>query len=391
MKVFQINCDCGCYSTGRIVSDIAAFLEKNGDESVIAYGRDYKETGVKSIKVGTKLGVYFHAFFARLTDSCGLHSVRATQNLIKSIIEYSPDIIHLHNIHGYYVSYPKLFSFLKKYNRPVVWTLHDCWSFTGHCSHFATIDCNKWKRGCHNCPLKNDYPKSLLDFSRRNFGLKRKYFTCLENVTLVTPSNWLSGLAKQSFLSKYQIETINNGINSKSFQRNKTDIFKKYGCETKKVLLGVASTWTAKKGLNDFVKLSALITSDYQIFLVGLSKHQISRLPQTIKAIEKTFDTSELVELYSSSFAFLNLTYEDTYPTVNLEAQCCGLPVITYRTGGSVESVPKSQVVEQGDLQAIINLIESGKRLELIDTRHFDKNNMMFDYYELYKRVLTKL
>lgn len=391
MKILQINCDCGCYSTGKIVSDISLFLNNAGEKSIAAYGRNYKDSGIETIRIGNTIGVYFHAFFARMFDSCGLHSKAATKKLIKQIIGFSPDIIHLHNIHGYYLNYPLLFAFLKEYKKPVVWTLHDCWSFTGHCSHFEMSKCDKWENGCYGCPLKKEYPKSFLDFSKRNYSLKKKYFTSLKNMVLVTPSNWLSNLAKRSFLSKYQVMTINNGINTKLFCNNKTSVFQKYGCGAKRVLLGVASTWTAKKGLDDFVKLSELITSDYQIFLVGLSKRQISKLPSKIKAVEKTFDSSELAEIYSSSFVLLNLTYEDTYPTVNLEAQCCGLPVITYRTGGSVESVPKRQVVEQGDLKSVINLIESNQSLELADTRYFDKSNMILSYFELYRNILTKL
>lgn len=390
MRIFQINCDCGCYSTGKIVSDISSYLSIKKDDNIVAYGRDYKDVGIESVRIGNKIGVYFHALLSRIFDSCGLHSKIATKKIIKKIVEFSPDIIHLHNIHGYYVNYPLLFSFLEKYNKPVVWTLHDCWPFTGHCSHFETIGCNKWKTGCYNCHLKKEYPKSFVDFSRRNYSLKKRYFSSIHNLTLVSPSSWLCELLKKSFLSKYPIEIINNGIDLTSFHLNKTQIFSKYSCETKKVLLGVASTWTKKKGLDDFIKLSTMISSNFQIFLVGLSKRQISKLPKNIKAIEKVFNVSELVELYSSSFVFLNLTYEDTYPTVNLEAQCCGLPVITYRTGGSTESVPESQTVEQGDLRSIVKIIESNKELKLIDVRSFGKEKMVANYYKLYKSILRK-
>lgn len=387
MRVFQINVDCGCYSTGKIASDLAESLEKEGAESIVAYGREYRETGIRSYKIGDKFGIYYHYFMSKLFDDAGLHSSFATKKLIKKIVQYNPDIIHLHNIHGYYINYKVLFEFLKRFNKPVVWTLHDCWPFTGHCAYFDYVGCNKWKRECRKCQQLKTYPSSyFLDNSKNNYNVKKEIFSSLDNLTIVTPSKWLAHLVQESFLGTKTVRVIHNGIDTEMFFPNPTNIYqKKYGID-RKIVLGVATPWSERKGLKDFIQLSRKLNEEYCIFLVGLSKKQIKQLPDSVYGIEKTLDVHELIELYSSAYVFLNLTYEDNYPTTNIEAQACGTPVISYRTGGSVESCIESQIVEQGDVETVAKMIEK-ESLVVKNDLQISKTDMLKSYIELYRSI----
>lgn len=387
MKVFQINVDCGCYSTGKIASDLAKSLEKEGAESIVAYGREYKETGIKSYKIGNKFDIYYHFAMSKLFDDVGLHSCFVTKKLIKRIINYNPDIIHLHNLHGYYINYKILFEFLRKYSKPVVWTLHDCWPFTGHCAYFDYCGCNKWKNECSKCQQLKTYPSSYLkDNSKNNYYLKKKLFSSLDNLIIVTPSEWLANLVKESFLNDKIVKVIHNGIDTDIFFPCPTNIYKeKYGIKSK-IILGVATPWSERKGLKDFIKLSRKLNKEYSIFLVGLSKKQIKLLPDNVYGIEKTLDVHELIELYSSADVFLNLTYEDNYPTTNIEAQACGTPVISYKTGGSIESCVESQIVEKGDIEALSKMILKDNLVIKSDLK-ISKMDMLKSYIELYKSI----
>lgn len=279
-----------------------------------------------------------------------------------------------------------------KSQKPVFWTLHDCWSFTGHCCHFDVIKCDKWKNGgCYDCPQKSGYPKSLfLDRSKTNFKKKKKLFTSVKNLTIITPSEWLAGKVRESFLSEYPIKVINNGIDVSVFKPTPSDFKKRYGIENKKIILGVASGWGRYKGFNDFIELSKRIDDNYKVVLVGVSKEQKKVLPANILGIERTDDTTELAEIYSAADVFVNPTYEDTYPTVNLEAQACGTPVVTYKTGGSPESVNMDygKVVEQGNLNELIFEIKQVSKKFEPDLSVYDKYEKYKEYISLYKEVL---
>ena len=286
MKVFQINVDCGCYSTGKIASDLASSLKSIGSDSIVAYGREFRETGIKCYRIGSKFDVYYHYAMSKVFDRTGLHSIASTKRLISVIKDYNPDILHLHNLHGYYINYELLFRFLKEYNKPVVWTLHDCWAFTGHCAYFDYAHCNKWKLQCKKCAQLRTYPSSLLfDNSADNYRRKKETFTSISNLTIVTPSNWLAKLVEESFLNKSSVRVIPNGIDISVFHNKPSNIYlTKYGV-AKRVVLGVATPWSERKGLKDFIKLSEIISDDYCVFLVGLSKKEIKKLPRQIIGI----------------------------------------------------------------------------------------------------------
>ncbi len=398
MKVLQINSVCGVGSTGRIATDLYKVMKENGIESKIAFGIGNAENIPQedAFKFGNKFDYYVHNAVSRITDRAGFYSKINTLKLLKFIKSYEPDIIHIHTIHGYYVNIEILFKFLKEYNKPVIWTLHDCWSFTGHCAHFDLIGCMKWKTQCYNCPIHREYPKSFTDNSRHIYRLKKQLFTGVENLTIVTPSQWLADLVKQSFFKDYNIKVINNGINLDVFKPIENDIKIKYQCENKYLILGVAFGWGKKKGLDVFVELSKRLDKNkYKIMLVGTDENIDKNLPDNIISIHRTQNQNELAKIYSAADLFVNPTREDTYPTVNMESLACGTPILTFNTGGSPEIIDETcgMVVEKDDIDSmyneIINICENNgftKEDCLKKSRMFDKNEKYRNYIELYNK-----
>lgn len=456
MKILLINSVCGTGSTGRICTDLAQQFEKEGHIVKIAYGRHAyvpKQFQKYAVRIGTDWDVKLHALQTRLFDTHGFGSKLATKKFLQWADQYNPDLVWLHNIHGYYINVEMLFAWLKsRPNMQVKWTLHDCWAFTGHCSHFTMVNCNKWKTRCEKCPQLYCYPASFIDNSKNNFDRKKAAFTGVKNMAIITPSKWLADLVKQSFLKEYPVEVVYNTIDKTIFKPTPSDFRQRYGLEGKKIILGVASTWDERKGLQDFIKLANMLDDNYAIVLVGLTDKQMKALPKQIKGLKRTnnaqdlatiysaadmfvnpskeeifgmttmeavacgvqktivyADTAceeiaqqafggsskiipqgvehiyeaitgqkyesagrggypfriiciprtntvmELVKIYSAADVFINPTYEDNYPTVNLEAQACGTPVITYDTGGAKETIytPNSKVIPTGEYKIV--------------------------------------
>lgn len=364
-KILQINVVVNSGSTGRIAEEIGKLAIAKGWQNYIAYGRNERPSQSELIRIGTDWDMKIHGLQTRLFDRHGLGSINATKQFVRKIEQINPDIIHLHNIHGYYLNYPILFEYLSSSNIPVVWTLHDCWPITGHCVYFDFIGCEKWKTQCYACPQKSTYPANYFqDRSNLNYLLKKELFSSLEKLTLVPVSEWLAKIMRDSFLKKKSIKVIHNGIDTDSFRPIPEDTIRnKYKLADKFVILGVASIWSPRKGLDDFIDLYKRLDSSYQIILVGLSKKQIKTLPSAIIGIERTESVNELAELYSESDVFLNPTYEDNFPTTNLESMACGTPVITYRTGGSPESINEDTglIIEKGNIEGLISAIEKIK------------------------------
>lgn len=394
MKVVHINAH-GDYSTGRIAR---AIMQQKSLDSSFFYTRDDIDEE-KSIKFYSNMGFKADLFLTRLFGMDSIWSFSNTRKMLRRLDEIKPDIIHLHNLHGFYINYIMLFKYIKKHNIKVVWTLHDCWSFTGHCAHFDYAGCDKWKSGCRKCPLyKQNYLKSwFFDNAFISYKLKERSFTGVKNMTIVTPSDWLAGLVKESFLNEYTIKTINNGINTSLFSPLPLNVYKSIWPKGKKVILAVSSAWGKLKGFDDIIELSKNISSDYALVVVGVNKAQKNILHQeNIIAIEKTANLNQLAELYSNSDAFINLTYEENYPTVHLEALCCGCPIITYNTGGCGESLDKTNgiMVKKGDLsgvlRAINDLTEKKLEREVISQRSkikFSYDNMVQKYLALYESI----
>lgn len=505
----MINVVCGIRSTGRICTDLAVALENQGHEVKIAYGREHVPDRYKkyAVRIGTDFDIKLHGIKARLFDDCGFGSRSATYRFIEWIRQYDPDIIHLHNIHGYYINIEILFEYLRKCGKKIIWTLHDCWAFTGHSAYCDAINCERWIAGCYSCPNIKEYPKSIMDFSKKNWRKKKALLSGIPCLTIVTPSMWLAGLVKKSFLAEYPINVIHNGIDVSKFYplendfRNfygidnkimllgkpvswendnvlkdyvelakrlpnnviivliglkeeqkkdlphniislrKTDSYKeleyindsadmiidlscrdkdtlthdvnlllehnykkigsryrdvndngywqnkkKLGLIGKKIIICIAAIWDKRKGLKDVLSLYGV--TNYKFIVVGLSSEQKNIMPYDIIGISRTDDIDELRKLYAISDVFVNPTYEDNFPTVNIESLCSGTPVISYQTGGSPESIGEcGLVVEKGNISSLREAIYTTK-ISVSKCKEqgnvFDKEFMIAKYLKTY-------
>ena len=377
MKVLQINTVCGSGSVGRITVDIYHILEKNGDSPLIAYGRRGAPDGLNTWKFGGKPDMAKHVLATFFKGEHGFSSAGQTRKLIRKIEDWDPDVIHLHNIHGFVLQTELLFSYLKKAGKPVVWTLHDCWPYTGHCAFYDYTGCEGWKSGCRNCrEYRRTYPYALFrNRTARNFERK-----------------------KQSFLGEYPVKVIPNGIDLENFSPGENDLREKLELNGKYVILGVANVWERRKGLTYFLDLAETLPEECRIVLAGLSKKQKRRLPSSVVGIERTSSVKELAEYYSMADVFVNATLEDNFPTTNLEALACGTPVITFDTGGSPESLDEScgRVVPKGDIralrQAILEERTHPKESKACRKRaeKYDKYGRFQEYAELYHSLTAR-
>lgn len=396
MKLLQINVTANSGSTGKIAEAIGQLAISRGWESWIAYGRGTPQSESRLIRIGNDWDMRWHGVETRLFDNHGLASRHTTRQFIKQIKEINPDIIHLHNIHGYFINYPLLFQFLQEWGGPVVWTWHDIWPMTGHCAFFGIDQCDEWKTGCHECKRKNVYPGSFLNNrSSRNFEDKRRAFSGLNNMTIVMVSDWLKEMKKDSFLREIPGVVIHNGIDLDVFSPEHSS------SKDKRYILAVANVWTREKGWDDIMSLREIISDDIEIIMVGLNDKQMANLPKGIKGFRRTQSLRELKTLYSNASAFINPTWGDNFPTTNIEALACGTPVITYRTGGSPEAIDSNTgiVVEQGDVQGLKKAIEtirtSSDRFtpELCRGRaekYFNQDDRFEEYFELYEKIINK-
>lgn len=395
-------------STGRIMQEIGELAMQHGWRSCIAYskGRD----GIKScqsevIPVGNKWSTIWHGLETRLFDRHGLASNEATRLFVKQIQELKPDVIHIHNIHGYFLNYQILFDFLAKSNIPVIWTVHDCWLYTGHCYYYSYAGCNKWQTGCGHCPQKREFPASwLIDRSHQNYEDKKQAFTSLpqDQLTIVPVSEWIREEMQHSFFRNNQFHVIHNGINTNIFNiYNPEQVKQKYGLNGKHILLGVASIWSREKGFDDCIQMADFLHPDEMLVLVGVRPEQQKKLKKNMLGIPRTENIHQLAELYAAADAFINPTWQDNYPTVNLEAIACGTPVVTYRTGGSIEAITDQTgfIVPQGNVKEMLEatrlISQRGKAYYQQPCRtyaleNFRKEDRYQDYLDLYDKLTER-
>ncbi len=383
-------------STGNIMLKTAKVARENGIEAYCYVPAQENMKPIEGLryfgniylrKISKKIA--FYAFAGRTTQY-------DTLKLLGMINQIKPDIIHLHNLHNETVNLRLLFNYIKKHNISVIWTLHDCWSFTGHCPYFDMTECNKWKTGCHACPQYRDYPQSKFDNSKRLWKLKKKWFTGIKDMTIITPSKWLANLVKQSYLSEYTVKVINNGIDLSVFQPTTSDFRKKYNIENKYIVLGVAFGWGKRKGFDVFIELASRLDDKYQIVLVGTDENADIKLPHNIISIHRTQNQTELAQIYTAADVFFNPTREDNYPTVNMESIACGTPVITFNTGGSPECINENTgiVIPQNDIDAAEKAIKKvcedkpfTEEMCLEKANSFDMNSKFMEYIELYQHI----
>lgn len=401
MKIVAIN-TVPVGSTGKIMLQIIQIARKHEHEAIAfathPFLRGYKDPKCFAEPL-RRYSTFFensiHFFLARFFGHNGCFSVFSTYRLIKKLKKISPDIVHLHNLHSSCINIKILFEYLKSCKVRVIWTLHDCWAFTGHCANYDMIQCSKWKTGCHHCSQYKAYPKSYIDDSKKMFARKTKWFTGISDLTIVTPSQWLADQVKQSFLKEYPVKVINNGIDLNVFQPTESDFRKKYHCENKYVLLGVAFGWGARKGLDVFVDLAKRLDERYQIVLVGTNEKTDKRLPENIVSIHRTQNQKELAEIYTASDLFVNPTREENFPTVNIESLACGTPIVSFRTGGSPEIFDETcgSVVEKDDIDGLLKEIDRisteqpfTKEACLARAKNFDMHDKFEEYVKLYEK-----
>ena len=365
MRYVQIN-TVPNGSTGAAMRRMAEERRAAGDDCWTMWGRGRAAGNDREFNFGSRAGTYADALLTRLDDRAGFHSKAATRRLLAKLDEIDPDVVHLHNLHGYYLNVEMLFGWLASHRCQVRWTLHDCWAFTGHCVHFQYVGCDRWRTGCHDCPQKRSYPASrLMDSSRRNWGDKLRLFSSVppERMTLVTPSHWLEGLVRESFLGGYPVEVRHNTVDTSVFKPTPSDFRERYGIGDRFVVLGVASPWTERKGLGDFFRLAGELDGRFAVVLVGLNARQrraFSRIKSTramFVGLGRTESKEELAAIYTVADVFFNPTREDNYPTVNLEAEACGTPVITYETGGCAETIDHFESSAVANYDEAFNLI----------------------------------
>lgn len=399
MRVISIN-SVNYGSTGNIMLGISCIARKHNFKAISCsqIGRSQKKNVPYNYPIGLIIEKNISSRINALTGQNGRLNILGTHMLLSCIHRYSPDLIHIHNLHNNYVNIPMLFDYAKKHNIPVIWTLHDCWSFTGQCPHFTMEKCDKWKTGCHNCSQYRQYPVAYVDRTKTMWQLKRKWFSGVQNMTIVTPSQWLADLVKQSYLKDYPVKVINNGIDLSIFKPIESTFREKFNITAKYIVLGVALGWGKRKGFDVFLELAKRLEQEYQIVLVGTDDNNDKQLPSNIISIHRTHNPQELAEIYSSADVLANPTREENYPTVNMEAIACGTPVVTFKTGGSPEIVDNTcgSVVPCDDIDAFEQEIRRvcSERPFSKDSclrrakEHFDMNERFEEYIELYKDIL---
>lgn len=396
MKVLQIN-SVPYGSTATISYNISKIAQKCGIECILAYGYSYHPQIARNnyIQIGNRYDKALHLILSKLTGLHGCFSHLYTYKFIRFIDKYKPDIIHVHNLHGWFINIPMLVHYINMHHIKIVWTLHDCWSFTGHCPYYDLANCTKWKTGCYNCLAHSRYPSTFFDCSSMMYKLKKKWFCSIENMTIVTPSKWLQQQVRQSFLSNKRCIVINNGIDLNKY----IQLYKKNINNKKFKILCVSFEWSTRKGIDVIIQLANLLDSEkYEITIVGTDKQIDSILPSNIKSIHRTQNQQELIQIYNDSDVFVNTTREENFPTVNIESLACGLPVITFDTGGSPEIIDKTCgiVVEKNNVvalaKAIMSLKETPLSRDACRTRslRYNQDERFMDYIDLYREIYGK-
>lgn len=402
-KIVQINVTCNG-STGRIMEQIQKKATESGYKAISFYGRG-NPSNKECIKIDTQIEILWHVLIARLLNLQGHGSIFATYRMIKKIKKIQPDIIHLHNLHGYYINLKMLFKFLKKQNIPIIWTLHDCWAFTGHCAYYTANNCEKWKSLCDNCKYKNMYPEAYFfgNRAKKEYLLKKKLISEIKNLTITVPSHWLKGQVNNSYLKERQTEVVHNCIETNVFKPIEyTDIKKKYNIDlNKKIILGVAAQWGKNKGIEYFKELSEIIDNEKEVIvMVGLTDKQIQAMPENIIGINRTENIEELVNIYSMADVFFNPSIQETFSMVTIEAIACGTPCLVMDSTATPELVNENigrilKKQEFSDMKKIYKeiqeMIKKGKNTNACveQAQKYDIENYQ-KYINLYKNIISK-
>lgn len=403
MKLLQINVDANNGSNGSIARELGTEAIRRGWESYIAYGRRSVPSDSTLIRIGDDFDVKIHGIQSRIFDNHGLASKSATKSFLKVVDEIKPDLVHLHNIHGYYLNYKILFEYLKDAKIPVVWTFHDCWPFTGHCGYFETTQCEKWMSECYSCPQKRCYPASwIFDRSRKNYRLKKELFTSLSVLYITTVSKWLMSKAKESFLGSFPIIPVYNFVNQNVFRPSEKKINRiNYGLDNRKILIGAAANWAPSKGISDFNELANYVSDKYQVVMVGVTETVKKQISPLIRCIPRVESPQDLAALYSEADILLNLSKQETFGMTSLEAMACGTPGISYNNTACPEVLSEDTgiIVPTGDVPAVVQAIAEieSKGKEWYAARCLDRVKTVFNmssiigqYFDIYEKALAE-
>lgn len=399
MRVLQINAVNGIKSTGRTCVELADYLNKNRNEGFIAYsdGPTYE----KGYKIGTYIEIKFHGLFSRIFGLQGYFSIMSTKRLLNYIEKLKPDVIHLRNLHGNYINLKLLLEYLAKKDIATVVTLHDCWFYTGKCTHYTVDGCYKWQNGCGNCPrLKKDNSSWFFDCTMKMYNEKKEWFEKIPRLAIAGVSDWITNEARKSFISSARVLTrIYNWVDLDVFKPVNTEMLRyKLNLENKFIILGVASGWSNDKGLHKFIELSKAISKDMSIILVGNIDKKVS-LPKNIINIKETHNIDELAKYYSMADVFVNLSLEESFGKVTAEALACGTPVVVINSTANPELVGDrcGYIVDKDSmgkiLEYILHIKKNGKKYYSKHCIEFAKNNFniedrLHDYVELYKKII---
>ncbi|TCT30367.1 glycosyltransferase involved in cell wall biosynthesis [Providencia alcalifaciens] len=398
MKVLLIDVNCKKGSTGKIVYELYSELKEQGHEAAICYGRGDKISEKNIYKTSSDIETIIHAGMSRLTGYTGYFSPFSTKRIINIIDSFNPDVIHLHELHGYYVNIYPLLEYIKKKKIKTIWTFHCEFMYTGKCGH--SFECEKWKTGCHHCPQLNNYPRSLY-FDRTEFmyNQKKDSFSNYHNLTIVTPSSWLAERTKISFLHEKKIKIIHNGINNKDIFKPiyNSSLYNKYNLYGKKIILSIApNIMSYTKGGEKILDIARKYHDQNVIFLLIGNDDEIKNLPKNVIAIGKIKDQNLLAEFYSIADLFLICSKRENFPTTCLEALSCGTPIIGFNNGGTAETAPGNLgfFVEDNDIDALVEFIKNfttGKTIlaspqecRNFAVTNYSTENMLKQYIELY-------
>lgn len=403
-KLVQFNPVANWGSTGRLTEDIGDVVMASGWESYIAFGRQFNPSKSHLLQVGGKWSVLSHTLKTRLFDRQGFGSYCATKKLLKQFDEIKPDVFQFHNLHGNFLNLPLVLKYATEKNIPIVWSLHDCWSMTGHCSHFISIGCEKWKTGCYKCPLKRKYPNSwLIDSSKRNYREKKALIQAVPRLTIISGSEWLAGIARESYFKGRDIRVIPDGIDTDIYQprNNGDEIRKRLGLEGKFVIVATGTDWNEDKGLSDYGKLKKMLSEDYAIVLVGMNEEALAMVPEGVIGLPRTKSPQELSEYYSMADCVMSLSKRESFGLTPVEGFACGTPAIVYDTTALPELITPetgfvAKFLDVADVKEKVELMrEKGKAFYTKKCREiaedkYDRRKCYHDYMEVYETLLNQ-
>jgi len=390
----DVNCKNG--STGKLIYDLYNQINKNGDEAYIAYGRGKLIKEKNIFRISTKIEVYIHALLTRITGLTGTFSFFSTRKAIRLIKKIQPDVVHLNDMHGYFINIITLIKFLKQSNIRTIWTFHCEFMYTGKCGH--SYECEKWKTECGKCPHLKDYPKSLFfDFTKKMFNDKKKVFENFNNLIITAPSQWLVNRINQSFFKKYPIKVVHNGIDTKIFHYESNNlIHNKYDIpDNMKIVITVAPRlMNEEKGGKYFLEVAKRLRNEKIKFIMIGIENEFFVESENIIQVQMTKDLRLLSNFYSSADLFILCSKKETFSLTCAESLCCGTPIVGFKCGAPETIFTNSYnlFIDYGNVDNLVSAIVeklncniNKKEISMENITKFSVENMYVSYYNIFK------